>query len=417
MFGLNPDDYLSEEVEPIKSEKGWVINLKQSTAADKRVCPHCHSHHVQIKDYHSVEYSISNNTGERNFVRIKKVRFICMDCKQTFTNSLTGIIDDSNLTEKTLILMKNSFTEMLTYEQIGKMYNISDSRVVQLFDKLVPFVPRRTFPKYLCVDEVKMETEYGKYIVILSDFETGDVIDVIKSRQNAYLKEYFETIPIKERQNVQCFISDMYDEYEMVRRIYFPKAMHLIDMFHIVKQLTEAVNRLRVRAMKNILYEGVFGHEFMKQNWKLFLLRSKDIPDKTYKSKTRGKTYTYPNLVQYCLNECPNLYKAYSVLQDLYCYSNQLTYTDASKFIDFIINKLSGSEDEILMKVSDTYRKWKNEISQTLCHKYRENKYFTNAVAEGNNSKFGTLVKIAYGYHNFERTRRRFLLVKTYNKK
>lgn len=83
--------------------------------------------------------------------------------------------------------MKKSFTEMLTYEQIGRMYDLTDSRVIQLFDKLVPYVPRRPLPKYLCIDEVKLETEYGKYVVILSDYESGEVIDVLKSRQDVIL--------------------------------------------------------------------------------------------------------------------------------------------------------------------------------------------------------------------------------------
>lgn len=300
MFGLNPDDYSNDDAEPIKTDKGWIINLRQSTDVSKRICPYCESTHSQIKDYHIVEYSISINPGERNYVRIKKARFICMKCGKTYTNALKGIIENTNLTERTIQLMKASFTEMLTFEQIGEIYDLSDARVIQLFDELVPLVPRRSFPKYLCIDEVKMETEYGKYIVILSDYETGEIIDVVKSRQDAYLRKYFNEIPLKERENVKCLISDMYDEYESIRKAFFSKAIHLIDMFHIVKQLTEATNRLRVRAMNNIIYEGTFGHEFMKSKWKLFLCRAKEIPDKEYTSKLRNKTYTYPNMVQYC---------------------------------------------------------------------------------------------------------------------
>ena len=105
MFGLNPDDYTNEEVEPIKTEKGWIINLKQSKDASKRICPHCKSIHSQVKDYHVVEYSISDNPGERNYVRIRKVRFICMNCRATYTNALKGIVENTNLTERTLQLI------------------------------------------------------------------------------------------------------------------------------------------------------------------------------------------------------------------------------------------------------------------------------------------------------------------------
>ncbi len=73
MFGLNPDDYSGEEVEPIKINNGWIVNLKQSTSKEKRICPNCQSTHVQIKDYHTIEYSISDNIGEHNLSLITHV--------------------------------------------------------------------------------------------------------------------------------------------------------------------------------------------------------------------------------------------------------------------------------------------------------------------------------------------------------
>ena len=65
-------------------------------------------------------------------------------------------------------------------------------------------------PITLCVDEKKFNSDLGKYICVLSNPYNGDIVDVVSSRTNNVLFEYFDSIPLKERQNVKFFISDMY---------------------------------------------------------------------------------------------------------------------------------------------------------------------------------------------------------------
>ena len=43
--------------------------------------------------------------------------------------------------------------------------------------------------------------------------------------------------------------------------------------------------------------------------------------------------------------------------------------------------------------------------------------YYTNAMAEGLNNQLKTIIKSAYGYHNFDRFRKRAMLIMTYGKK
>ena len=76
-----------------------------------------------------------------------------------------------------------------------------------------------------------------------------------------------------------------------------------------------------------------------------------------------------------------------------------------------------SSKDEILLKVAETYRKWRNEIIEAFSYKDENGKRLTNAVAEDNNNFLSTHIKISYGYGNFERLRKRALLIKTYNDK
>lgn len=36
LFGLNPDNYYRDYTGTIKTDKGWIINLKQSTEKEKK---------------------------------------------------------------------------------------------------------------------------------------------------------------------------------------------------------------------------------------------------------------------------------------------------------------------------------------------------------------------------------------------
>lgn len=415
LYGLNPDDYDSDSVVVSDIDQGHLISLTQKS---NKTCPYCGSTHCHIKDYDTVSYDFSNESNENIIIRIKKVRMICLDCKKSFTSKSKGIEEKSQTPTIILERVKHAFTEMYTFDQIAKKYHKSPSWVIDYFDKTCKFVPRRELPKYLAIDEIKFdEKEYGKYVVVLSNAENGELVDIIRNRQLDYLKDYFSKISSKERSKVKVFISDMYDGYATIKELFFKSATHIIDMFHIVSQLTAALNRIRVITMKNIIHEGTFGHNFIKSNWKLFLAREKDVPNKRYVPKDGDRTFSYSEMIAYCLNKSSSFLSAHTALQELYKYHQYSSYTEAAAFLDRIIDKLTASKDEILLKVAETYRKWRNEIIEAFSYKDENGKRLTNAVAEGNNNFLSTLIKISYGYGNFERLRKRALLIKTYNDK
>ena len=125
---------------------------------------------------------------------------------------------------------------------------------IKLFDEQVTITPTGHLPKVLCIDEYHFETSKdSKYICVLIDYETRTVFDIIKSRQKAYLEEYFNRFNSKELERVKYFCSDLYDEYASIKRKYFPKAIHIADKFHVIKQMTTIVNMLRTRVMNKVV--------------------------------------------------------------------------------------------------------------------------------------------------------------------
>ena len=76
----------------------------------------------------------------------------------------------------------------------------------------------------------------------------------------------------------------MYDPYSIIKKMFFPNSIHVIDLFHIVKQITAAINTIRINVMKS-LKKGSTEMNFLKKYWKLFLCSRYNIPYKTYTHK------------------------------------------------------------------------------------------------------------------------------------
>ena len=209
----------------------------------------------------------------------------------------------------------------------------------------------------------------------------------------------------------------MYDEYRTIKRKYFPAAIHIVDLFHIISQLTNAINSVRNIVMKNKVIQKSKEHNFMSKNWECFLCRTREIPNKTYTYQLTGEAWTYEELVFKCIKLDPDFLLAYNVLQDLFKYTYRKSLEEISEWIDWISERLKSSNYDIVRKVGKTYQKWKIEIVNAFTVEARKNK-LTNATAEGMNNKIKTMTKIAHGYMNFERFRKRILLVyRYYNEK
>ena len=161
--------------------------------------------------------------------------------------------------------------------------------------------------------------------------------------------------------------------------------------------------------------KGSVQYNFMKSHWKQFLCRSRDISDKYYTPLNSFRSYHYDELVESCVKLNSDFLTAYNILQDLYRYDQKANFDEAKEFVIFIANRLIDSGNEHLVSVGRTYMKWKAGIANGLAKSQNHTK-LTNAVAESLNNQLKTIIKSAYGYHNFERFRKRALMIITYGK-
>lgn len=412
-FGFDSSNFVNKELLPIEFEGGVIYEVEEIYR--QRICPYCNNQVLHIHNQRWLEIKLTSTIGVKEYLRIKRIRYKCPNCGKTHTFELVGIDRNKTISEFVITAIRKEFFEIQSFTTIAKRYDISVMKVINIFDKYTKIVPRRPLPKYLCIDEKHFISDNGKYAVVISDFFSGEIIDVIINRQLPYLNEYFSSITSKERENVKVFISDMYDNYSTIKNKFFSNALFVVDLFHVIKLLTTAVNQLRIKTYNQCSQENTVEKQFMKTNWRYFLMDESKIYKNEYYSKKFNGYIPYGEIVLRCLKKNKDFWDGYNVMQELLHYDKYDSYKEAENFMDRIIAKLISTGNELLCKVADSYKKWKPGIINGLSKK-QSGKRFSNSIAESNNSHIQRVINVAYGYKNFARFRARIMLLMTYKK-
>lgn len=418
-FGLNPDEFVDEPVNPLTADDGSLIyNIRQKVSKENRICPDCKIANAVVNDYNFVDIRFTKSIGKVEIVRIKKLRCKCKQCKKTFTIPVTGVREGAQISDDVINTMKNDFTTYLSFTEIADQRHVSSRWVMDMFDKCYPAVPRLTLTEAICMDEISFKTKNGSYAAVIYDHHYGEIIDVIENRQKAYLEEYFDGFNKKELEIVKYFITDMYQAYADIQEKYFPEAIHIIDMFHVVQLLRNELSRYRIMTMKQFAIDNEsLEHSFMKSHWKIFeKKKSKTLFNKTYKPKNEDYELNVWCMMQKCFAINPKFWDMWSIYQEFLEWKNYSDYEGALKFVERIKGKLEMMMDERTEAIAKTLHKWRVEIANAMSLKTNDKGRYSNSIAECINNKLKTIVKDANGYRNFIRFRKRVLLICSYGK-
>ena len=112
---------------------------------------------------------------------------------------------------------------------------------------------------------------------------------------------YFQYIDRKERENVNFFVSDMYDGYKYVHDVWFPSSIHIIDTFHFIRLFTDAINRIRIKVMKQYSKESDQYYILKKYYFVLEMSKKKFKKNKVFFKKF-GREMNYYDLLNLVIN-------------------------------------------------------------------------------------------------------------------
>ena len=147
------------------------------------------------------------------YLQLKKQRFYCKKCGQTFTAQTPYIEPRCRISKDVKLMLMKKLTK------VSSEKDLANSELL----------------KHLSFDEFKSTKDVdGTMSFIYCDSITHDIIDILPDRHQFKLKEYFLRFSRKQRKNVKSISIDMYVPYISLIKSLFPEAEIIINRFHIV---------------------------------------------------------------------------------------------------------------------------------------------------------------------------------------
>ena len=114
-------------------------------------------------------------------------------------------------------------------------------------------VAARGYPQVraICFDEITLHRGHGKFVLVISAPELGLVLDVLEDRSKENLLKWLEERGIEWCAAVRYACSDMWDAYQQAAEQKLPNARRVVDRFHVMKNLNEALTKARRAIQKD----------------------------------------------------------------------------------------------------------------------------------------------------------------------
>jgi transposase len=240
-------------------------------------------------------------------------------------------------------------------------------------------------PEYLSIDE-KAFAKRHRYETLICDLKRGTVEHIVEDRQQESLERYYRQFTEEERASVKAVAMDMWDPYIAATRAYIPQAEEKIvfDHFHVTRQVTEALDKVRRQEHKALMVQG---DEQLKRTRHLWLANRENVPEWR---KEEFAVIRKANL---------KTGRAWSIKESLRKFWHYRYPKSALGYFRRWYYWATHSRLAPIVKAAKTLEKYLPNIMTYFKHR------ISNATAEGLNSKIQMVKEMACGFRNREHYR------------
>ena len=237
------------------------------------------------------------------------------------------------------------------------------------------------------VDEVQYSKGH-KYLTLVYQIDAGCVrlLWIGRERTVKTFERFFAMIGPELSAKIEFVCSDMWKPYLRVIREQCGQALHVLDRFHIVKKLQEAVDEVRSAEARRMARDG-YEPLLKKSRW--CLLKRPENLTKNQKVKLR-------DLLRYNLQSV----RAYILKEDFDQFRDYVSPTWAGKFLDEWRHHAMCSRIDPLKKVVKMLRAHR----PLILNYFRARKQFSSGIVEGLNNKVKVTMRKSYGFRTFRVT-------------
>lgn len=243
----------------------------------------------------------------------------------------------------------------------------------------------RRIPEQLSIDE-KAFAKRHRYETLVCDLARGTVEYVMDDRQQESLEQYYRQFTPEELAGVKAVAMDMWDPYIAATKAHVPEAESKIvfDKFHVVRGVTEAVDKVRRKENKTLT---AIGDESLKGTKHLWLANEENVPE--------WRKAEFNNIRSMNLKTG----RAWAIKESLRKFWEYTYPARAEAYFDRWYFWATHSRLDPIVMAAKTIKRHLPNILTYFKHR------ITNAVAEGLNSKIQMVKEMACGFRSREHYR------------
>ncbi len=411
LVALEPDlDITNIEEVKIKGKISKVIHV--SNGKKRFRCIHCNKYTRKVHDkLKPITIKYLDIAGYTTYLKVYKRRFNCPNCGKRFTEE--NFINGNKKTmsyklEQKILLDLRDYNLSLKY--IGEHNNVTDNTVRNILKDYMKNYPKHLtkLPSVISFDEFKADTRRGKYAFIVNDLLHKKTLDILPSRKKDDLIQYFTYV--ENRSSVQYVVSDMYEPYLLVTTIMFLKAKYVVDRFHYIRYIMEALDKIRIRLQNEY---GIKSKEYKKlKNKKNVSLLRKYSNDISW--WVEQERYVNGHMVRILPGEIitdllsidDDLKRGYQLKELFLDIVNHAQLDDVERQLLCWIELCNESEIEEIIEAASTIDNWLPYIVNSFI-----DEKLSNGFTEGLNNKIKVIKRVGFGYKNFNFFRLRLLYI------
>ncbi len=237
------------------------------------------------------------------------------------------------------------------------------------------------------VDEIAWQRGH-KYLTLVYQIDAScrRLLWIGQERKTKTLLRFFRWLG-KERTGELCFIcSDMWKPYLKVIAKKAGHAIHILDRFHIMAQMSKAIDKVRAEETRKLKREG-YDPVLTNTRW-LLLKRPENLTAKQEPKLAELLRYNLKTVRSYLLKE---------EFQQFWSY---LSPYWAGEFLDKWCTKTMRSQIEPMKKMARQLRRHR----PLLLNWFRAKGKFSSGIVEGFNNKAKLTTRKSYGFRTYHAT-------------
>ena len=288
------------------------------------------------------------------------------------------------------VLFLAHWARKLSWKETALSFRTSWDKVCKAVEVVVQWgLEHRTLGpvQAIGVDEIAYAKGH-KYLTLVYQIDAGctRLLWIGKERTVATFNQFFDMIGTEMTEGIEFVCSDMWRPYLRVIRERCTNALNILDRFHIVAKMNDAVNDVRAAESRKLAQDG-FEPVLAKSRW-CVLKRKENL--------TGQQRIRLRDLLKYNLQTV----RAYLLKEQFQHFWDYNSPTWAGKFLDEWTTLVMRSRIEPMKKFAKTLRNHR----ELLLNYFRAKKQFSSGVVEGLNNKVKVTMRKSYGFRTFRIT-------------